>query len=92
MDLVTVTQIQDGSVKGIDIANDATVRLDDESGDDAYGVSIEYCELNNITKVSRILINRQILDGVSTSYDIDGKVRKIEIYDSGELTETILDD
>ena len=92
IDLITVTHMENGSVRTLDIGNDATIRLEDESEDTCYGVSIEYCEINTITRVSRILLNEQILDGVSTSYRDDGSVQKIEIYDNGRLVQTILDD
>ena len=92
IDLITVAYMENGSVRTLDIGNDATIRLEDESEDTCYGVSIEYCEINTITRVSRILLNEQILDGVSTSYRDDGSVQKIEIYDNGRLVQTILDD
>ena len=92
VDLITLTHIENESITGIDIASDAKIRLEDESGDDAYGVRIEFCEINNITRVSRVLIGEGLMDGVSTSYNDDGTVQKIEIYKEDELVETILDD
>ena len=92
VDLITITHIENESITGIEIVNDFKERLEDESKDTAYGVRIEYCEGSNITRVSRILVNEDLLDGVSTYYGVDGKVRKIEIWEKDELVETILND
>ena len=92
VDLITLTHIENESITGIDIANDARIRLEDENGDTAYGVRIEFCEINNITRVSRVLIDEGLMDGVSTSYNEDGSIQKIEIWKENELVDTILDD
>ena len=86
-DLLILRHLTDNYIEGIEVATNCALKVDT---DEFYGVQILYDDDENITCVSRIDMNNQNKDGVSTSYNSDGTINKIELYKDGVLSETIL--
>ena len=86
-DLLILRHLTDDYLEGLEVATSCTLKVDT---DEFYGVQITYDDDGDITCVSRIDMNNQNKDGVSTSYNSDGTINKIELYKDGVLSETIL--
>ena len=86
-DLLILRHLTDDYLEGIEVINSCASKVDTN---ESYGVQITYDDDGDITCVSRIDMNNQNKDGVSTSYNSDGTINKIELYKDGVLSETIL--
>ena len=86
-DLLILRHLTDDYLESIEVANSCAAKVDT---DECWGIQILYDDDGDITCVSRIDANNQKKDGVSTSYNSDGSINKIEIYEDGVLSETIL--
>ena len=86
-DLLILRHLTNDYLEGVEVVNNCALKVDT---DECWGTQILYDDDGNITCVSRIDVNNQNKDGVSTSYNSDGTISKIEIYEDGVLSETIL--